>query len=180
MIPNKQVELIKNGDSKAFEQVFRSLYPALCGYALKILKDADLAEEMVQEVFYVLWKRKAQLQITVSLNAYLYRAVYNKCLHYLQHKQVVDKHAQENQLSELSAYSADEAMYTGELYAIYKETLKELPLRCRQIFQMNRKYGFKYQEIADKLSISVKTVEANMGKALKAFKQSFATYNTNE
>jgi RNA polymerase sigma-70 factor (ECF subfamily) len=180
MNSKEQLECLKQGDIKAYEQLFRSMYPALCGYAHKILKDSDLAEEMVQDVFYILWKRKEQLNIIGSLNSYLYKAVYNKCLHYFEHKQVVVKHAQKYQVADISTYSADEAMYTGELYTVYKETLKQLPIRCRQIFQMNRKYGFKYQEIADKLSISVKTVEANMGKALKAFRQSFSAYNASE
>lgn len=180
MTKSGQLEQIKEGNIKVFETLFREMYPALCGYALKILKDSDLAEEMVQDVFYVFWKKKSELRITSSLSAYLYKAVYNKCLHYIEHQQVVQKYAQQVQQMPVAHYSAEEALQTGEMYAVYKKTLNNLPLRCRQIFQMNRKYGLKYQEIADRLSISVKTVEANMGKALKAFRESFAAYNTQE
>lgn len=180
MSVDTQFASIKNGNIKAYEALFRSLYPALCAYAFKILKDADWAEEMVQEVFFLLWKNKTQLTITGSLNAYLYKAVHNKCLHLIEHRQVKEKYTQHQQYQNNEAFNADEAMHTGELYTVYKNTLRTLPQRCRQIFQMNRKYGYKYHEIAEKLSISVKTVEADMGKALKAFRQSFAAYNSTD
>lgn len=175
---NEQITVtaIKNGDIKAFEELFRSLYAPLCGYALKILKDKNLAEEIVQEVFYVLWSKKGDLLITSSLNSYLYKAVYNKCLHYMEHKQVEDKYASNMLISNSDAYSINDAMHSGEIYQIYKKTLSQLPHRCRKIFRMNRDFGLKYYEIADKLSISVKTVESDMGKALKAFRHSLAEY----
>ncbi len=180
MCVDTQFASIKNGNIKVYEALFRSLYPALCAYANKIVNDADWAEEMVQEVFYLLWKNKTQLTITCSLNAYLYKAVYNKCMHLIEHRQVKEKYKQHKQYQNNEAFHADEAMQTGELYTVYKNTLQTLPQRCRQIFQMNRKYGYKYHEIAERLSISVKTVEADMGKALKAFRQSFAAYNATD
>jgi len=169
---------IKKGDIKAYEKLFRCLYPALCGYANKILKDADNAEEIVQEIFFLLWKNKAKLNINDSLNAYLYKAVHNKCLHLIEHNKVKEKYSQHCKQQSFDNFSPDQAMHTVELYAIYKKTLQTLPRRCRNIFKMNRNYGYKYKEIAEKLSISVKTVEADMAKALKAFRQSFSAYNT--
>ncbi|MDA3893391.1 MAG: RNA polymerase sigma-70 factor [Salinivirgaceae bacterium] len=171
-----RMRAIKNGEIKVFEELFRILYPALCGYALKILKDPDQAEEIVQEVFYVYWKRREAVIINSSLKSYLYRAVHNKCLHYIEHQKVVNKYVKHYEHTEVGYYSPDDAIQTGELYTAYKRTLSELPERCRVIFQMSRNYGLKYQEIADKLSISIKTVEANMGKALKAFRHSLAEY----
>ena len=176
----KQIASIKNGEIKVFEALFRSLYPALCGYALKILKDADQAEEMVQEVFYVYWKRRADIIINTSLKSYLYKAVYNKCLHCIEHQNVVNKYVQHYEYTEAGYSSPDNALQTGELYTAYKRTLNQLPERCRTIFQMSRNYGLKYHEIAEKLSISIKTVEANMGKALKAFRHSLAEYQTQD
>lgn len=175
---NEQISLsaIKNGNIKAFEELFRSLYPPLCGYALKILNDSDLAEEVVQEVFYQLWKKKEDLLITSSLNSYLYKAVYNRSLHLVEHKQVENKYANHVLNDNSEIYSIQDAMQAGEIYQIYKKTLSQLPHRCRKIFQMNRDFGLKYNEIAIKLSISVKTVEADMGKALKAFRHSLAEY----
>jgi len=174
------IQDIQKGNIKAFENLFRLLYPALCGYALKILKDPDQAEEMVQEVFYTFWKRRENLIIDVSLKSYLYKSVYHKCLHYIEHQAVVNKYASAYEHSQTAYYTADDALQTGELYEAYKKTLYELPERCREIFQMSRNYGLKYNEIAEKLSISIKTVEANMSKALKAFRHSLAEYQTLE
>jgi RNA polymerase sigma-70 factor (ECF subfamily) len=169
-------QAIKMGNIKEFENLFRQLYSALCGYAFKILKDTDQAEETVQEVFYNLWKKREQLAINVSVKSYLYKSVYNKCLHYIEHKTVINKHVATVEHSEMAYYSPSDAIQTDELYAAYKKTLNQLPERCREIFQMSRKYGMKYSEIAEKLSISLKTVEANMGKALKEFRHSLAEY----
>jgi len=176
----KIIEDIKKGNIKVFEDLFRSVYPALCGYANEILKDADQAEEIVQEMFYLYWKRRHTMVISVSLKSYLYKSVYNKCLHYIDHKAVVNKYAISYEQSAKAYYSPEDAIQTGELYSVYKKTLQELPERCREVFQLSRKYGLKYHEIADRLSISIKTVEANMGKALKAFKISLAEYKTSD
>lgn len=172
----EQIKAIKNSDIKVFESLFRMIYPALCGYALKILKDPDQAEEIVQEVFYIFWKRRESILINTSLKSYLYKAVHNKCLHFIEHQTVVAKYSKHYEHTETGYYEPEDALQTGELYTAYKQTLRELPERCRTIFQMSRKYGLKYHEIAEKLSISVKTVEANMGKALKAFRHSLAEY----
>ncbi len=170
------IQAIKIGDIKVFEDLFRLLYPALCGYALKILKDPDQSEEIVQEVFYTLWKKRKTIVVNVSLKSYLYKAVYNKSLHFIEHQAVVNRYASSYKQTATPFYKPDDAMQTGEMYEVYKKTLKELPYRCREVFQLSRNYGLKYREIAEKLSISVKTVEASMGKALKAFKHSFAEY----
>lgn len=170
------IKAIRNGNIKEFELLFRSLYAPLCGYALKILKDADNAEEIVQEVFYVLWKNRDELIITTSVKSYLYRAVQNRCIHLLNHKQVERKYTEYLSMQEMTSPNPEQAMQSGELYEIYNNTLKKLPELCRQIFEMNRQQGLKYKEIARELSISVKTVEAHMGKALKAFRQSFTEY----
>jgi len=171
---------IKNGNIQVFESMFRNFYAPLCGYALKLLKDASLAEETVQEVFYILWKNRKTLNIQISVKSYLYRAVYNKCLHYINHQTVVNKHAEWYKHINNESFQPETAMEQTEMYEAYKKTLNQLPERCREVFQLSRKYGLKYHEIAEKLSISVKTVEANMGKALKAFKHNLTEYFTYE
>lgn len=173
---SKRLSAIQKGEIKVFEKLFRDLYPALCGYALKILKDPDLAEEMVQEVFYAFWKRRLKLEINISLKSYLYKAVYNKCLHSIEHQNIVNKYVKHAESIKPAFEQPGDSLHAGELYAVYKKTLQELPDRCRIIFKMSRNYGLKYHEIAEKLSISIKTVEANMGKALKAFRRSLAEY----
>ena len=175
---NQLIKAIRNGDIKVFEDLFRSIYPALCGYSNRILNSAHDAEEIVQEVFYTLWKNRTKLDIKISIKSYLYKSVYNKSLNLIEHKGVVNKYIDSYKQIEKPSYSPEDAMQESEIYIVYKNTLKKLPERCRQIFQMSRDSGLKYHEIAEKLTISVKTVEANMSRALKAFRHSFAEYNS--
>lgn len=163
-------------DIKVFEGVFRLLYAPLCGYVNKIILNKEIAEEIVQEVFYVVWKNRTTLEIKTSIKSYLYRSAHNKALHYIEHEKVKGKYIDYISNNEQFSETPEQAMQTSEMYAIYQDTLKKLPENCRNIFNMSRNQGLKYKEIADKLSISVKTVEANMGRALKAFRQSFANY----
>lgn len=167
---------IKVGDVKAYEKLFRTFYAPLCGYVNKMVNDKEIAEEIVQDLFYKLWKNRATIEIKTSLKSYLYKSVYNKALHYFDHEKVKNKYAEYASHTLNYSITPDEAMETVEVYSLYKTTLNSLPTNTRKIFQMSRNYGLKYHEIADRLSISVKTVEANMGKALKAFRQSFANY----
>jgi RNA polymerase sigma-70 factor, ECF subfamily len=166
------IRRIRHGDAGQFESLFRSSYISLVRYAKTIIKDHDTAEEIVQDLFFRLWQDREKIKIVSSLNAYLFRAVHNRCLHLISHKNVVEKHAQEMALKEAgNMESPAEIIQYKELQSKIAEILERLPERCGQIFCMNRFEGLKYTEIAQKLSISVKTVEANMGKALKEFRK---------
>jgi RNA polymerase sigma-70 factor (ECF subfamily) len=170
---------IKQGDMEAYEALFRSLYPNLCRYAQSLLHDKDQAEEVVQEMFYRLWRDRSKINIKSSLKSYLYRSVYNNSLQMLRHEQVKEKYHQSMKEQE-AVYAPDpmdEYRYKQMERQIAK-TMESLPVRCREIFYMNRFEGQKYKEIAEKLSISVKTVEANMSKALREFRKVVAQLET--
>ncbi len=166
---------IRQGDIREFETLFRSSYASLVKYAGTLIKDKDTAEEIVQDLFFRLWQNKENLKIESSLNGYLFRSVHNKCLHHIEHMKVVEKHAREmiNEPDQ-NDENPSEILEYGELQEKIARILERLPERCGQIFCMNRFDGMKYTEIAEKLSISVKTVEANMGKALKEFRRALA------
>jgi RNA polymerase sigma-70 factor (ECF subfamily) len=168
---------IKKGNLITFEKLFRKYYAGLCNYANKYLKDLDRAEEVVQELFYKLWEKRNNLDINVSLKSYLYRAVYNGCLQYLNHRAIEIKYEKyyKRQNKEYDR-DASEAINMQELNEIINKTLNSLPERCRNIFQLNRYDGLKYREIAEKLDLSIKTVEANMGKALKLLRKNLKNY----
>jgi len=159
---------IRNGDIGQFESLFRSTYSSLVNYARSILKDHDTAEEIVQDLFYVLWRDRKKIKIMTSINGYLFRAVYNKSMHYLEHEKVVKRYAG-RAASGISIDTEDpiEVLKYKELHDKIARIIGNLPERCAKIFCMSRFEGLKYAEIADQLSISIKTVEANMGKALK-------------
>jgi RNA polymerase sigma-70 factor (ECF subfamily) len=171
---NEIIGRIRQGDINKFETLFRSSYVSLVKYAKTLLKDHDTSEEIVQDLFFSLWQNKEKINIESSLNGYLFRSVHNRCLHYIEHLKVVERH--ENEMSKQSPYAespADVLQYR-ELQARIARTIEKLPERCGQIFCMSRFEGLKYSEIAEKLSVSVKTVEANMGRALKEFRKALA------
>lgn len=154
----------------AFEQVFKTNFKGLHAYAYTIIREDAMAEEVVQNVFCRLWEKTGQLQVKESVTAYLYRAVYNESLNYLKHRKV--KTAYQSYSKHHMNQSADEGGASKKLMLRDLEeklgtALAELPQQCRTIFQMSRFEELKYQEIADKLGISIKTVENQMGKALR-------------
>ncbi len=173
MATDKQIiRRIRNGDIKEFESLFRSSYNALVAYARTILKDTDTSEEIVQELFYVLWRDREKINIITSINAYLFRSVYNRCMHHIDHKKVMIKHENEVKKSlQRNSRDPEDEIYYKELHEKVAGIIERLPERCAKIFCMSRFDGLKYAEIAKEMSISVKTVEANMSKALKEFRK---------
>ena len=169
------IRWIREGDVEQFESLFRSSYVSLVRYAKTLIKDHDTAEEIVQDLFFRLWQNKENIKIESSLNGYLFRSVHNKCLHYIEHYKVVERHAEKmaDSLTD-SPENPLEILRYKELQAKVARILERLPDRCGKIFSMSRFEGLKYSEIAEKLSVSVKTVESNMGRALKEFRKELA------
>jgi RNA polymerase sigma-70 factor, ECF subfamily len=162
---------------KSFEALFRQYYQMLCTYALRFVRDPDTAEEIVQDLFYKLWEKRAELQINTSVKSYLFSAVHNRCLKFIEHRNVETRYRNYYLLheSEIDNEPGDSASIS-ELQGVIERTLNALPERCSNIFRLNRFEGLKYHEIALKLAISVKTVEANMGKALKLLRKNLKNY----
>jgi RNA polymerase sigma-70 factor, ECF subfamily len=166
------IRRIREGDAKQFETLFRSSYVSLVRYARVIIKDYDTAEEIVQDLFFRLWQDRQKMNIQSSLNGYLFRSVHNRCLHYIDHLKVIEKHAEEISLRQPERQeNPAEILQYAELQGRVAQILEKLPERCGQIFYMNRFEGLKYSEIAEKLSVSIKTVESNMGRALREFRK---------
>jgi RNA polymerase sigma-70 factor (ECF subfamily) len=160
--------LLAKRDESTFEQVFKTHFKSLHAYAFTILKDPDEAEEVVQQVFFRLWERSENLSIEGPVAAYLYRAVHNESLNLLKHEKVKSTHRLHVAYSmKNETDQASKKLAGGELEKKLHAALNELPEQCRTIFQLSRFNELKYREIADRLGISIKTVENQMGKALK-------------
>ena len=166
---------IRDGDMKAFERVFREFYAPLTLYSKSFLQDKDAAEEVVQELFYQLWNNREQLEIKTSLKSYLYQAVRNRSLKVIRHQMVKQKHT-DYVMSHSSEGVHEHEMEARELQKIITDILSKLPEKCSLIFRMNRFEGLKYREIAEELSVSVKTVEANMSRALALLRNEMIRY----
>ena len=168
--------MIPTGEA-AFEQLFKTHFRGLHAYAITLLKDEIAGEEIVQNVFFKFWERRAQLVIETSPKAYLYKAVYNDCLNYIKHQKVKSAHAMHvvRQSNDRVENTAGKVLQ-GELKEKIHEAMNQLPEQCRTIFQMSRFEGLKYQEIADEMGLSVKTIENQMGKALKIMRQKLVEF----
>ncbi len=169
---------IKEGDIKTFEQVFKLYYSSLCFYASGITGSRDAAEEIVQNLFYTLWKERDSLQIIRSVKSYLYGAVRNQALQYGEYNNVRERYRQSvlNAKGTLTDPNPEEQLENKELEDLINRTLRKLPERRRQIFRMHRLEGLKYKEIADKLSLSVKTIEAEMTKTYRTLREEVEKY----
>ncbi len=166
------IRRIRQGDEGQFESLFRSSYVSLVQYAKSLVRDHDTAEEIVQDFFFRFWKDREKIIIESSLNGYLFRSIHNRCLHWINHNRVVEKHAKEmTYTSTENTENPSDIFQYNELQLKITKVIERLPERCGRIFCMNRFEGLKYAEIAEKLSVSIKTVEANMGKALKEFRR---------
>lgn len=167
----------KEGNEPAFEMIFRAHYQSMCRYAYTFLRDREEAEEVVQGTFINLWDKRQVLEIQTSLKSYLFRAVRNSCLNSIKHEKIKQQHvAHEMAVMEVSRESVTEAVAAGELEQRITSAMAALPEQCRLVFQLSRYEELKYQEIADQLGISIKTVENHMGKALRLMREQLSDY----
>lgn len=170
------LERIKQGDEGAFDVVFRSHYPALVGVAEGMLRSRAVAEEIVQDVMLALWRRRDSLPVEESLKAYLFRATRNRALNHLRHVRVERQGEPYAVGPTEKAPTAPSLLVEEEIDVAVREAIGDLPERCREVFELSRIHGLRYAEIASALGISVKTVEAQMGKALRILRDRLAAW----
>ncbi|MGQ8335651.1 RNA polymerase sigma-70 factor [Sunxiuqinia sp. A32] len=167
---------LKGGDEHALEILFHKYYASLCLYALQFLEDEEKAEEFVQDMFVKIWTKREELNIETSFKQYLLRSIKNQCINYIQHLKIRQKYAQKVK-DELKQESDSPSFYMEfGLAEKIENSIDSLPEKRKAIFKMSREDGLKYREIADKLGISVKTVEVQMGLALKQLREMLKDY----
>jgi len=161
-------QTLEQGDSASFEALFKSQYGQLCSFATRYLQNAEAAEEAVSEVFYKIWKNRAQINIKTSAKYYLYASVRNMAID-MQRQSKKQLHSSDDCLYDHAHPGPDayEALLGRETQQKFNSAVLRLPPQCRTVFQLSRLEGLKYQEIANQLGISIKTVETQMTRALK-------------
>lgn len=164
----EKLELLQKGSHKAFEWVFDTYYEPLCRYAYSIIRDSNDAQDIVQKVFYKLWDQHEELEIKTSLKSYLYRMVHNESLNQAQQK----KNRSEINYSIVSENGTShedvsEFIHSSELQTALTNVIGNLAPKCREAFEMSRLQQKSYAEIAQKMNISVNTVENHISKALR-------------
>jgi RNA polymerase sigma-70 factor, ECF subfamily len=168
---------LKTGDITAFEMLFRSYYQPLCNYAYTFVQDRDEAEEIVQTTFLSVWEKRNALDIRTGFKPYIYAMVRNACLNLIKHEKIKQLHVQgELAVAERSVESVSRTVMAAELETRIQSAMEKLPEQCRLVFKLSRFEELKYAEIAEQLNISVKTVENQMGKALKIMREQLAEY----
>ncbi|MCX6225396.1 MAG: RNA polymerase sigma-70 factor [Bacteroidia bacterium] len=179
MEPDLKIETrpVEIADIANFEKLFKTHYSRLCSYANLFLNDPDAAEDVVQDLFFKLWKNRDEITINTTIKSYLFRAVRNGCMNVIDHISVREayKIVNEEDIKDSEGNLIDETI-VSELEQRIKETIDQLPVVRRKIFIMSRFDGLKYHEIADKLNISVKTVENQMYQALKYLRERLVDY----
>lgn len=159
-----------------FEKLFKEQYEKLCSIANQYLKDLEAAEEVVQSTFVRFWETREKLNIEKSHASYLSVAVRNSCLNQLKHLKIKEAYKADNKREMEYEELRTEESNTDELVDKIKSAIEKLPEGRRKIFVLSRYEGLKYREIAERLNISVKTVENQMGSALKFLKSNLAEY----
>ncbi|MFA5819757.1 MAG: RNA polymerase sigma-70 factor [Bacteroidales bacterium] len=171
---------IKLGDEQAFELLFRKYYVRLCVFAKKFLNDPEEAHDIVQDVFVKIWEGRDEIDPEDSLKSYVFKIAQNLSLNKLRRKKVESRYIEIYKLVyiEQQEFSAHESLLTRELEKNITHSIGKLPAECRKVFELSRIEGLKYREIADTLHISVKTVEAQMSKALQSLRIELSDYLT--
>ena len=185
-VPGKEARLpdeqswaprLRGGDVSALEEAFRDYYARLCFFVRHQVGSMDTAEELVQDVFLRVWERRAQLDPAGSLRALLYRSARNAALNHIKHQEIERRWASAARSApEPVAAEAEAGVRERELSGAIRDTIAALPERCRLVFLMSRQQGLGYPEIAEILGLSVKTVETQMGRALKALRTGLAAF----
>lgn len=175
LIQNQIIERIREGDRQAFDQLFTSLYQPLCRYAFSFLNDWEETEEAVQGVFLKLWENRSTVSIHTSVKSYLYTATHNACINQIKHFKVRQKYL-DYVLHRETQHDTSDRLIEKELTAYIEQSISKLPEQRRIIFNMSRFEGLKYAQIALKMNVSIKTVEAQMSKALRTLREELKDY----
>jgi RNA polymerase sigma-70 factor (ECF subfamily) len=166
---------LREGDDDAYSAIFRDQYPGLVVSATRLLGERALAEEIAQDVMLELWRRRASLVLTGPIRAYLQQATRNRALNRLRQART----AQRGEVflrGPTASPPSDSLAISSELHQAAANAIASLSEPQREVFEMNRQRGLTYGEIAELLGISVKSVEARMGRALKQLREHLAPW----
>jgi RNA polymerase sigma-70 factor (ECF subfamily) len=171
-------KLVKQGDKSAYETLFRENYSPMVAYAFRFFGDIEPSESVVQDVFLKLWHKRGEFDITTSLKNYLFRSVRNLCINRLEHEKIISSYQKYVIQKDTGRNSFGEFYIEVGLKEKIETAIKALPEKRQKIFRMAREDGLKYKEIAEELNISIKTVEAQMGLALKQLRETLKEYKS--
>lgn len=160
------IEALRHGDHGTFRMIFDDHYEGLCQYAFTILKDMDEAEDIVQSMFIKIWEQRMSIEIKQAIRPYLFKSVYHKCMNFIEHSVVKQKYQDYGLHLTKNDVQHPEVFYQ-EMEENVRDAINKLPPQCRLIFILSRYEELRYSKIAERLDISINTVENQISKALK-------------
>jgi len=172
----RHLDLLRKGDQKGLNALFKAYYRLVCTISFRIIRDKQIAEDIAQEVFLELWKKREQLKVTSSIKAYLSRAASNKTLNYIRDQKINLSRGEELEHDSLGAVESTSAVDLEDLKKKIAVAVQNLPDKCRLVFLLSRDQNMSYKEISEALDISTKTVENQISKALKFLRSQLGTY----
>lgn len=169
------IELIQDGDERAFELLFKEYYKPLTRFAWRYVKCKAIAEGLVQDIYSDIWENREKLDLEGSIRPYLYKVVRNHSLNYLKHKEVQRKYdPQWMAQKEVPMVVYRDKKREKQIQEAIEQAIEELPERSKMTYKLHRHDGLTYQEIADVMDVSVKTVESQMTRTLKLLRERLA------
>lgn len=160
--------LLKNGDESAFGLFFKTYYKDLVLFAGKFISSRVICEDITQSVFLQLWDERETLIIESSLKSFLLKSVQNRCLNVLRHQLYEENYLNSvKQHESMTVPTPEHYLLYSEIHTHLSQALSRLPYNQREAFELNRFKGLTYQEIADMLNVSKRTIEVRIGQALK-------------
>ena len=169
-------EAIKLDNNVAYEKIFRACYRPMTAYAFRFLGNLSDSESIVQDVFLRLWQKRREIIITSSLQQYLFRSVKNHCINFLEHERIKTRYQAVVIQNEADRSDYSEFFPEFDLMKRIESAIGALPPKRQEIFRLAREEGLKYREIADRLELSVKTVETQMTLALKQLRVALKSF----
>ena len=164
------LQLIKNGDKHAFKYIFDTYFTALCRFMYLYLGNTQEAEDIASDILASIWENRKKLEIRLTFKAYLFQAAKNRCLNAIRDRKATvsldDINGQDT-----PQVNVTDSLETEELNHLIQEAILSLPDKCREVFLKSRTNNLTNQEIAESMDISVKTVEAQITKALKQIRK---------
>jgi len=173
------LERIKSGDQEAFSLLYRRYFAKLSHFAFRRLQDEAVTEELVMDVFFELWQQRQTLAAEGNIAGWLHATLRNKALHELRARATREKHQGVFAFKQQTATENAEAAFDARLLQERMDTaISRLSPQCREAFTLSRQEHLSYKEIAQRMGISVKTVEKHMSKALGLLREDIRAYQT--
>lgn len=165
------MESLKNGDEKAYKFLLNKFHRKLNAYALTLVNDHSMAQDIVQNVFLKTWKNRNKLNPEFSIQSFLYKSVYNEFINSYQQNKAMMLLQQKYVESMQHVVETTDDSSIERMLAIINKEIQNLPNKCQQVFILSKKEGLTNIEIAEHLNVSIKTVEAQISKAYKILKE---------